>query len=269
MPAPPRPASERQRLKRRAAYFFATSVCARNEVAEFATALSKLGRTVVIGGFLRDLCLVGNRGFKSDVDFVVDPACTAELDRLARRLGARTNRFGGYEIRLARWKVDVWPLQRTWAAVEGHASVSRLDDLVKVTFFDWDAVLYAVDDQEVIASDCYFDRVRSRVIDINLEPNPNPLGNAVRALRYACRWDAAFGERLAGHVVKQIRDNGWERLVAAERRSFGTAVLGTLDRDRVTAALHDQTRKGSKGVRLRLRPKQQELALDLRPAGSG
>lgn len=257
----PKSTSERRRLKKRADYFFSAPLCARHEVSGFAAELSKLGRAVVIGGLLRDLCLVGARGFNSDVDFVIDAAATADLDRMAKRLGARTNRFGGYEIMLAHWKVDVWPLERTWAAVEGHAAVASVKDLLGVTFFDWDAVLYAVDDQHVIADDRYFDRVRRRVLDINLEPNPNPLGNAVRALRYAERWRARFGRRLALHVAKQIRDHGWDSMVAGERRSFGTSILRSLDGDAVFAALEEQASAVDGCIRLPLGPEQQELPL--------
>lgn len=107
---------------------------------------------------------------------MVDPRSMPAFERAVERLGAKVNKFGGYGIALDRWKVDVWPLERTWAAVNGHVPVATLHDLVDVTFFDWDAVLYSVDEQRLIAKSCYFDRVRRRVIDINLEPNPNPSG---------------------------------------------------------------------------------------------
>jgi hypothetical protein len=177
----------------------------------------------VIGGLLRDLSLVGNSGFKSDVDFVVDPVSMTEFDRLARQLGARLNRFGGFGITLQRWKVDVWPRERTWAAIHGYAEVNALQDLIHTTFFDCDAVLYDIAAHKITAKRGYFKRIQNRVIDINLQPNPNPLGNAVRALRYAYRWDAALGEKLVMHVAKQIHDQGWKALVASESRSFTTS----------------------------------------------
>jgi hypothetical protein len=253
--------SERQRLEKRASYFFATSARARSEVSAFAADLQNVGPIVVIGGFLRDVFLVGNREFTSDIDFVADPISIKEFDRFATRLGARLNRFGGCRIELKRWKVDVWPRERTWAAVHGHISLSCLHDLVNATFFDWDAVLYDLSTRRVITQQGYFERVCRRIIDINLEPNPNPIGNAVRAVRYAYRWDAALGNRLVEHVAKQIRDCGWHGLIATENRSFANPVLKAFDGDLVTAALQDSERHGNGPVHLPLRAVQQELPL--------
>jgi len=138
-------------------------------------------------------------------------------------------------------------------------TVSSLRDLVDATFFDWDAVLYDVATRKVIAQKGYFERIQRRVIDINLAPNPNPLGNAVRALRYAYRWDAALGKRLVAHVAKQIQDHGWDALVASEHRSFATSVLKAINGDAVTIALNDSLRRDTGPIRLQLQPVQQEL----------
>lgn len=240
----------RIRLKRRVDAFFASRTEGRGEVAEFAASLGDLGRAVVIGGMLRDLCLSGPRGFRSDVDFVVHPGSLAEYDRFIGCLGGKPNRFGGHSIQLSHWKVEVWPLQRTWAAVHGHVAVNRVEDLLDVTFFDWDAILYEVSEKRLIASDAYYDRVVKLVIDMNLEPNPNPLGNAVRALRYAYRWNAHLGERLALHLCRQVSEAGWSKLVAYERSSFFDVRLDAVDGEAVTKCLRRYDRAGSGAMRL-------------------
>src|SRR5205085_9278011 len=132
------------------------------------------------------------RAFKSDVDFVIDPVSLVEFDRSLQAAGGRTNRFGGYSLSLGVWKADVWALPRTWAAVAGHRPVRRFEDLRGITYFNWDAVIYTLDDHRIIASERYFDDVRERILEVNLAPNPNRLGNALRALRYAWRWEAYF-----------------------------------------------------------------------------
>lgn len=259
MSAPQRRTDENKRLKQRADYFFSASARSRDEVARFAAELLEIGPTVAIGGFLRDLFLSGNRDFRSDVDFVVDPVSMAEFDRFADRLQARRNRFGGYSIDLSRWKVDVWPLERTWVAVHGHASVDRLADLVNATFFDWDAVLYDVRTHNLVASDSYFDRIRNRVLDINVAPNPNPLGNAVRAIRYAYRWDATFGPRLAEHVARQIADHGWGALLDSEKAGFSHKILPLLDGEAIFEAVRHCADGNDEAVRVSLRPVQHEF----------
>lgn len=237
---------DRVLLKKRADYFFATPKRRRKELLDFSACLLNLGPTVAIGGFLRDLCLGGLWRFQSDVDFVVDPLSMPEFERFVESQSGKLNKFGGFSIALKHWKVDVWPLERTWAGVSGHVNIVTLDDLLKATFFDWDAILYSILDQSLISESDYFERLQSRVIDVNLEPNPNPLGNAVRALRYACRWEARIGERLAIHVARQVRDRGWATLVASEKQSFRNPILGTVDGDHISQLLagHEATGGG-------------------------
>lgn len=231
------PHTDEARLGRRAAYFFTTDRRARREVREFAALLSTMGECAVVGGMLRDLCLGGHGAFRSDVDFVADVEDLEAFDGTMERMGATVNRFGGYGVKLASWQVDVWPLQRTWAARKRHAEVRRLDDILKTTFFDWDAVLYYPATGRVAAKEGYFGRLRDRLLDVNLEPNPNPLGNAVRALRYACRWNARLAPTLAEHVGKHVRDCGWDALLVAEERSFRSRYLRKLDPHEVTLRL--------------------------------
>lgn len=238
------------RLSKRVAYFLHTNVRRRQEVAQFAENLSNFGQAAIIGGMIRDIYLDGNRYFTSDVDFVVDASSLKDFRRVMDRRGAVRNRFGGYRLSLGRWKADVWPLQLTWAGVEGHREVRCFGDLLGVTFFDWDAVLYVVPERRLLTAPGYFGRLRRRVLDINLEPNPNPLGNAVRALRYAWRWDAAFGASLAQHVLRQVRASGWDALAAYERAAFRRPILGHFDADDVLPRVAEAVRHGTAdGVR--------------------
>src|SRR5277367_6297021 len=116
-------APDRRRLKRRVDYFLRSDKRGRGEVARFAGQMSNLGHVAIIGGMLRNLYLEGTREFVSDIDFVIDGASTTEFERIMGRLNAKRNRFGGFGISLNKWKVDIWPLERTWAAVAGHLNV--------------------------------------------------------------------------------------------------------------------------------------------------
>ena len=225
------------RLKRRLDYFFTTRARGRDEVAAFARALLDLGPTAAVGGIARDLLLAGNRAFRSDVDFVVDPASMPAFERLVARHGGVPNRFGGHAMALDFWRVEAWPLSRTWAAQAGHARVEGIADVLATTFFDWDAVLYLPGERRVLAQLGYYERVRRRALGVNLAPSANPFGNAVRALRQARRWDATLSPALAGHVARQVRDRGWDAFVAYERAKFPVPVLGGLDGDAVAIAL--------------------------------
>lgn len=220
--------SAARRLKRQADYFFGSDRRRRSQVTDFVRFLQTFGDVAAVGGLLRDLFLAGNREFSSDVDFVVS-SYRSGLNAALLNLGGKPNRFGGYGFNLGHWRVDVWELQTTWAAKEGHVRVQSLEDVVHTTFFDWDAILYLPKTRELIHSERYFEKLESRVLDLNLEHNPNPLGNAVRALRYAVRWDAALGPALAAHVRGQIEEAGWCAFLDAERRSFRTERLAPFD----------------------------------------
>lgn len=91
-----------------------------------------------------------------------------DVAKLARRLGAIENRFGGYGYQWPRWKVDFWALETTWALRSGHISASSLEDLKDGTFFDWDAVLYEVNNRWVLCSEDYFDKLDSGRLGLNL-----------------------------------------------------------------------------------------------------
>jgi hypothetical protein len=260
MSAHPHQTLDRRRLKHRLDYFFRSEARARGEVAQFAQQMRSLGQVAVIGGMLRNLCLDGTREFISDVDFVIDCVSIPEFERIMKRLDAKQNRFGGFGISLSRWKVDIWPLQRTWAAVEGYIRIEKLDDLINATFFNWDEAIYRLDDHKLTTAPEYFEWLSRRLLEINLEANPNPMGNAIRALRYAWRWNAMFGPRLARHVLNQLRDHRWEKFLVNEQASFAHRVLDQLDGDRLFGQLKNYEKADGTGpLHLGLQPHQVTL----------
>lgn len=217
------------RLERRLKYFFSTRYRSRSDIKDTLGTLKQMGDLALIGGMLRDLALFGNKGFQSDLDFVIDPWDLREFEDYMQTIGASKNRFGGYALPSRKWQIDVWPLQKTWAHVAGHTNVVSLNDLKKVTFFTCDAIAYRLSSRSAICSANYFDDLENRILDINLRPNPNPMGNAVRAIRYALLKGFVWRLDLADFVNDTIGSNGWETLIDQERKSFGTNYLPLLD----------------------------------------
>ena len=216
-------------LESRVRYFLTSRHRGREDVRLVLQDLQRMGRLVLIGGMLRDIALFGNAGFRSDLDFVIDPYDYDAFRRRMAEIGAKVNRFGGYALPFRRWQIDVWPLERTWANVEGHVKVRTVRDLRKVTFFRCDAAIYDLSHRRIIARQGYFDDLRERLLEINLEPNPNPQGNAVRAIRYALLKGFRWGPSLTRFVAEAIETVGWSELSAGERRSFNTEHLASLD----------------------------------------
>ena len=212
-------------LERKVRYFFSSRYRGRADIRGTFSQLKDMGHLAVVGGMLRDLALFGNEGFSSDLDLVIDPWDIDFFEDAMFSKGAKKNRFGGYSLPSNRWQIDVWPLQKTWAHLAGHVSVSNFEDLTKTTFFNCDAVLYDIDAKRVICDSSYFDVLENRILDINLRPNPNPSGNAVRAFRYAFLKGFVWSRDLAIFVSDVIDDVGWTDLELNEVKSFGSCQL--------------------------------------------
>lgn len=231
--------AQRWNLQRKIRSFFRPTSTEQSEISQFVQMASQRCDLFVVGGLLRDLLIHGQRKFSSDIDLVVHQISPSDFEGWMNEFHGEPNRFGGYSINVGPAKFDLWLLENTWAHVAGHHHVQKPEDLHHTTFFDWDCILYSVGHNKIIADPGYFERVRSRILDIRLEQNPNPLGNAVRALRYACKYDARFSQRLVSHVAREIRDHGWNSLVSYERKSFHTQYLESLNGELLSRSLNE------------------------------
>jgi predicted nucleotidyltransferase len=191
----------RDQLRKRVDRFLHSPAHARAEILATLSSLSRLGRVIIFGGAIRDLAIYGNREFPSDIDVVVEAADTGALSASMASLSARRNRFGGFRFSSSKWKFDVWRLEDTWALREGYVSGRTAEALLRTTFFDWDAIAYDFTNRQLLILDGYFERLREEVVDINLEPNPHPVGNAKRALDIYWSGSAGLAPRLAAFVA--------------------------------------------------------------------
>jgi hypothetical protein len=176
-------------------------------------------RVAIVGGMIRDLARAGKRGFKSDVDLVVD-APTWEVAKLAERLNAKINRFGGYSYSTDHWKVDFWALHSTWAHRERHRIIYRLEDVIFCTFFDCDAVIYDLKHRQIITGSNYLDKLRNRTIDINLAETPSINGNLLRAVRRILLWDLEPGPLLRSFIMQHLSDTSLAEMARVDRALY-------------------------------------------------
>ena len=219
MPAAPNKLALKRRLDR---YFWANNtaemVFLRRVLDEKFTAFD---RVAVIGGLVRDFAREGRSGFSSDLDLVID-APQDSVARLAALLNASSNRFGGFGCRYGPWKIDFWALETTWA--RKHVHVESLEDIVYCTFFDWDAGAYDLKAKKLICPDDYLSRIRKKTLDINLLPNPSPLGNLLRAVRRLMTWKVQAGPLLAEFISEHLDDSALQFVQAKEVELYTYAV---------------------------------------------
>lgn len=206
-----------QQLKRRVRRFLASGLYGRPEVRKLVDELGEFGEVAVFGGMLRDLALAGSKGFSSDVDLVIDAADWGKISQKLAAYRPDRNAFGGYRFNLQRWAVDLWPLSETWAVKAGHVCGESLSDLVKTTFFNWDAIVFDLSKGAVHCEAQYFKELHERMLRINLAVNPNPEGAAIRTLRLHIRHQATLSYELAEYTADVLETVGIERLWELER----------------------------------------------------
>ena len=194
-------------------------------------------RVGIIGGLVRDFARGGRSAFKSDLDLVVE-GDRKDVARLAQKVGARGNRFGGFGFAAGPWKIDFWALEDTWAAAQGHVAVERLDDVVYCTFFDWDAIVYDLRSRRLSCEESYLERLHSQRLDIGLRSNPGELGNLLRAARRILGWRLEAGPGLRIFVEERLDDAAFHAIIASERRKYANTILAAfVDASQLRAAL--------------------------------
>jgi len=243
-------------LKRKVGYFLSSPKLGRQEVKTLLDQLQKIGEVVIFGGMLRDLSLLGNGGFDSDIDLVIDTDKENELADFLRPYSPARNKFGGYRLKLSRWEVDIWPLKSTWAFKQGYVKEGSFADLCKTTFFDWDGIVYKVGDGTILAVEGYFDHINEGLLDINLENNPNPMGNIVKAFRYREKYGAGFSSRLATYIYEHLENFDPNLISLYENKSHGRPVLNKNIMSRVLEELcvHQEKHPLQPFTRVELQP---------------
>lgn len=183
------------------------------------------GDVYLFGGVLRDLALLGGRGFNSDIDIVVEgdwQSCVRYLDRT----GARRNKFGGYRLRVAGWDVDIWSAKETWAIRQGIVPYKGIASLTETTVLNWDAVLMNWRTRAFVFRNRYLDEIQARLLDIVLDQNPDPMGMAVRVFRHLCLKDAkSVTEKALEYLADCTSAYTLADLTAREVRSYGKSII--------------------------------------------
>jgi hypothetical protein len=185
---------------------------------------------VIFGGALRDLMVHGPKTEPRDVDVVVDGASIEDLAKLFHDVVVRRTRFGGLHLNVRGWMVDVWPLSDTWALRELGIGCRDFQALTFTTFLNVEAVVIDLTNRRMgrqIYSSGFFEAIRTRILDINLEENPFPELSAIRTLVTASTLKYGMSKRLARYVVHHVTSAPLEYSVEVQLSHYGRARLDT------------------------------------------
>ncbi len=192
-------------LRRRVSDFLTSRAAHRASLRPFLHQVSKLSRSAFLfGGTLRDLMLFGLRTDPRDVDVVV-LKLSSDLRSFLEPHVRRNTRFGGVEVSLGHWDVDLWELSSTWAFRAGLVKAEGYGDLPKTTFLDVQAIAVEVTSRpghaRRIFEHGFFKAVRQRTADINLEENPYPARCVLSALATAHKLGFSMAPKLVRYVL--------------------------------------------------------------------
>lgn len=188
---------------------------------DFITDALPDGDVYLFGGLLRDLALLGSKGFSSDIDVVVE-GDWAKCAQYLEHLGAKKNKFGGYRLSIGGWPIDIWSAPETWAIRQGLVKYNNIASLTETTVLNWDAILMNWRTGAFIFRKNYFEDLKSGVLDIVLKENPDPLGMAVRVFRHLCLKDAKkITHSAVGYLVDSTKSFSFDEIRSREERSYG------------------------------------------------
>ena len=197
-----------------------------SEFLEYMCAALPTSDLYLFGGVLRDLALLGQRGFSSDIDIVVDDDDWTHLVKYLKSRGVTQNRFGGFRLKVNEWPIDIWTARETWAIREGLVEYHGIESLTETTILNWDAILLNWRTKRIICNPDYFRQIKGRVMDVVLTENPNPLGAAVRAFRHLCLKDAKkLTTRAAKYLADAAHEYPDETIIKSEIDSYRDSII--------------------------------------------
>ncbi|MEQ4924708.1 hypothetical protein [Proteus hauseri] len=166
------------------------------------------------GGVVRDIEL---KNKPSDIDLVFN-GYRDDFDLLIESLNGERiikNKFGGFRIETSQLDIDLWFFKDTWALLNNKIddTNNRIDDLLKTTFFNWDAVLFDFKNKDIICDKYYYQCLNNRHLDINLVDNPNTLGSFSRIIKNIFHNNAIYlSEEIVNYLEKSFSDYSFSEI---------------------------------------------------------
>lgn len=196
--------------------------------ASSMASLMRRGETVALfGGTLRDLMVWGESSLPRDIDLVIGDSDTSSLTTILGQ--GKANSFGGRRVKLDRTEIDYWPLPQTWAFRALDLGRGEFEDLARTTFLNVEAIAIQLKDlprwRPGPWESIFFQGFLDRIIEINLEDNPNPLGCMTRSIVTASRLGFAIGPRLASYIDRVFRGKWLEEIIDFQRFHYRTIIF--------------------------------------------
>ena len=122
----------------------------------------------------------------------------------------------------------MWPLETTWGFHQKQRIEPTLENLTKTTFLNVEAIAAEFGPDGTVTAihhNGFFEAMRSKVLDINLEENPYPPLAAVRALLTARKLNFAVAPRLSEYVLHTAQEHGLSSFIEFQVSHYGEVRL--------------------------------------------
>lgn len=159
-----------------------------------------LADSAIFGGMIRDFGLGDAREFKSDID-IVTMSSSKEIFALIKDYDPQRNKFGGFRFFVEKQMFDIWSFEDTWAFKEGIIKGEKLEDICRTTFFNADAAIYKLNESKILNLSEFYFAISERILDINLEHNPNPEKMVNRTIKMVVNKNMGISTRLAQFII--------------------------------------------------------------------
>lgn len=196
---------------------------------ELFNMLEKAGSLYLIGGVLREFKDNGDILDLRDIDIVIDVEDDECWENILSKFHTNKNRFGGYKLYCSGLIVDIWPLDETWAYKNNIVKCSPekyAECLADTVFLNIDAIVYDMKNN-IWYDRKYQEAMRSRVLDVVLECNPEVPLNVIRAIMLKKRYDMTYSKRLKCIIKKEMnaRENFLDMLMNIQVKRYKREIL--------------------------------------------
>ncbi len=176
------------------------------------------------GGFPRDIFLRGTNAHFRDIDLVIEGIQINLFKDVFRDYVIGENKFGGLKIKYKSLIVDIWPLEQTWAFQQKHIESISFQNIEETTFLNFESILFEVNPSisrpRKIFYEGFYNLINSDVLEVNLEPNPFPDLNIVRALYAAKKFNLKIGPKLGEFIIENAKEFEEEHLYSIYKKKY-------------------------------------------------
>ena len=169
--------------------------------------LEMAGNLYLIGGVLREFRDYRQIHSLRDIDIIIDVKNPKLWNEILYTYAFKTNRFGGNKLTCHGLLVDTWLLGETWA-FRNHIIDCAPKDYIKylplTVFLNIDSIIFDWEKEEWYDQK-YCEAMRTKVLDVVLEKNPQIYLNIVRAFVLKNRYQMNISPKLSDIVVRECQ----------------------------------------------------------------